>query len=699
MNRSDRNIKTGGLTALILTAAACSLLFTAGADTEWVLADSISCTDLVAAGGVCYISVESGTKHLQLTLAADALTPAAEAAVAIAPDWLRRDLGDSFRRLSEEKQDIYAGLINSAAPPHIDEICFEVAHLAPQMLSGSMDPQVLIENVESLYAIDSFLDYADIVDYDTGSDYYSTVAYRVLEDHNIEEFELPRDLYYWYIVHPKLHKETPDYIDPQTGNPADPPSGVFWRDFLMNEQDAGFPLLSSCLDTCAVLWKNQSNTLDNGAVGAVTRWIQDVMTFQSYPHHDQPVRIYRWHLGTCSVHSYLTAAAARAALIPAAVDAMYSDNHKINEFWERRWIAWEPVNTYIDYPQGYENWGWNIAGTFNWRGDGFIWGTTERYTEVCTLSVTVTDNVGHPVDGARIKIRSNPCVSWGTITGWTDLTGCHQFLLGDQRTFLAQVSSSIGTYPPGYMETVIVDSQPGAHYSWDVTLAGIVPALVALPDSVPLHPTNDCRLLIEYDLPEGILYGTNFDDGNSFAEPVAPGQIDFFICDEGNFGAYGAQQSFEAFEIGLGSPTGSVDFVLPSADSWYAVFSNEADLVLTQDLRITARLYVRDPSAVAEGEPSGLLADLGLCASHPNPFNREARIAFELPRPGRLELGIYGVTGERVRTLLRGTRAAGAHTVIWDGRDDAGHPVGGGVFFWKLRAEDDTRTGRMLLIR
>jgi hypothetical protein len=694
MNRVDRKP-----TALILSIAAGCLLIASSAGAQWILVDSTSVTDLIPAGERLHVCVEASTEYLQVSFASEALTPAAEAAIGIAPDWLKRDLRDSFRRLSEANQDLYAGLINAAVPPYVDEICFEVAHLAPQTLGSSMDPQVLIDNVESLYEIDAFLGYADIVDYDLGADYYSTIVYRVQEDRDIVEIELPRDIYYWYIVHPKLHKEAPNYINPNTGYPADPPTGVFWRDWLMNEHDTGYPLLRTCLEDCDVLWKSQQNTLDNGAVGAVTGWIQDVMTFQSYSHHDQPVRIYRWHIGTCSVHSYLTAAAARAALIPTAVDAMYSDNHKINEFWERRWIAWEPVNTYIDYPQGYENWGWLVAGTFNWRGDGFIWGTTERYTEVCTLNVTVTDNAGQPVDGARIKIRSNPCVSWGTIAGWTDRNGQHQFTLGDGRTFQGHVGSSIGYYPPSGLETVIVNSQPGASYNWDVTLSGAVPAIGVSDDTLPPEPTNDYRLVVDYDVPTEILYGNNFDDNNSFAEPSGPGQIDFFICDQENFGYYLAEQSFDAFEIAHNSSAGSADFVLVSPDSWYAVFANDANLVLTQEVQLTARLYVRDPSTVAENEAGERLGGLGLCANYPNPFHGETRIAFALPRSGGIELGVYSVSGERVRTLISGHGAAGRHTAVWDGYDDAGNAVGSGVYFWRLCAADDRSAGRMLLIK
>ncbi|MCK4360006.1 MAG: T9SS type A sorting domain-containing protein [Candidatus Cloacimonetes bacterium] len=694
MRKTFHNLKT-----VIFYITVCFIFTSTNTQAEWILVDSTSFTKLVPVEEKCYILVQSGINYLELTLPSDNLTPDAEDAIAIAPDWLKMDLRDNFRRLSENDQNLYAGLINNSVYPYVDEVCFEVAHIAPQTLSSSMNPQVLIENVESLYEMDNYFDYVTIVDYG-GDDYYSTTMYLVLEEGIIHEFELPREIYYWYIVHPKLHKETPNYINPGTGNPAVPPIGKFWRDYLINHNDFGYPLLRTYLDTCSVLWKCEQNTINNGAVGAVTQWVQDVMTFQPYPHHNQPVRIYTLHIGTCSVYSYLTSAAARAALIPTVVNVMYSDNHKINEFWDRRWIAWEPVNTFIDYPEGYENWGWNIAAAFNWRGDSFIWDAIEKYTEVCTLNVNVFDSNGHPVDGARIKIYSSPCTGWGATAGWTNYNGQKQFLLGDNRTFSAQVTSAIGNYPVSGMETVIINSSAGVYYNWNVTLPGTLPILDVSPDTIPSNPTDDYRLVIEYNLPREILYGYNFDDNNCFSEPSSPGHIDFFICDEGNFNNYIANQSFHAFEIHQNNSGNNIDFILPSSDSWYAVFSNEDKLVMTQELQVTARLYQKSTSIIPEEEVKKLFPRIALYPNYPNPFCPETQITFYISSTGETELAIYNVSGQKVRTLINEFQTTGEHTIIWDGTDDDGNAVSSGIYFYRLTNNGKTvDIKKMLLLK
>ena len=227
--------RTNYLQAVIFYIAVSCLLISTSVKAQLVLIDSVSFTELIPVGEKCYISVQSGTNSLEVNFPPNDLTADAEAAIDIAPDWLKMDLKDNFRRLSETNQNSYAGIINNAQHPYIDEICFEVAHIAPQTLASSMALQLLTENVESIYEIAGFFDYVEIVDYD-GDDYYSTTKYKVLEQGNIVEIELPRDIYYWYIVHPKLHKEVPNYINPATGYPADPPTGVFWRDYLMNHR-------------------------------------------------------------------------------------------------------------------------------------------------------------------------------------------------------------------------------------------------------------------------------------------------------------------------------------------------------------------------------------------------------------------------------------------------------------------------------
>jgi hypothetical protein len=83
----------------------------------------------------------------------------------------------------------------------------------------------------------------------------------------------------------------------------------------------------------------------------------------------------------------------------------------------------------------------------------------------------------------------------------------------------------------------------------------------------------------------------------------------------------------------------------------------------------------------------------------PNPFNPATRIVYNLPARARVEIRIYDTQGRLVRELLAAERAAGPGAVVWDGRDDAGGRVASGVYMYRVQAGDDTRLGKLALVK
>jgi hypothetical protein len=68
-----------------------------------------------------------------------------------------------------------------------------------------------------------------------------------------------------------------------------------------------------------------------------------------------------------------------------------------------------------------------------------------------------------------------------------------------------------------------------------------------------------------------------------------------------------------------------------------------------------------------------------LDAPVPNPTRGMTRLGYGLPSSGRALLEVFGVRGERVRTLLDDPRPAGTGSVVWDARDDRGGRVAAGL--------------------
>lgn len=83
----------------------------------------------------------------------------------------------------------------------------------------------------------------------------------------------------------------------------------------------------------------------------------------------------------------------------------------------------------------------------------------------------------------------------------------------------------------------------------------------------------------------------------------------------------------------------------------------------------------------------------------PNPTRGAARIAFTLARPGEARVEVFGIHGERVRMLARGTMAAGARSLDWNGRDDQGHTVPAGLYFVALETDGFRAVRSVVILR
>ncbi len=96
--------------------------------------------------------------------------------------------------------------------------------------------------------------------------------------------------------------------------------------------------------------------------------------------------------------------------------------------------------------------------------------------------------------------------------------------------------------------------------------------------------------------------------------------------------------------------------------------------------------------------------EFSLSPPFPNPFNSAIQVRFTLPDDISLagehaSLNVYDMLGQRMRTLASGSIAAGAHTVFWDGRDDAGNPVAAGAYVVLLRAAGARAASKIMYLK
>lgn len=85
--------------------------------------------------------------------------------------------------------------------------------------------------------------------------------------------------------------------------------------------------------------------------------------------------------------------------------------------------------------------------------------------------------------------------------------------------------------------------------------------------------------------------------------------------------------------------------------------------------------------------------------NYPNPFNPETVISFSLPKSSNVQIKIYDVLGNEIRTLIDEARFAGKHNIYWNSTDNFGKRVSSGVYFYTISADNFTQTKKMVLMK
>ncbi|MCD6335855.1 MAG: choice-of-anchor D domain-containing protein, partial [Candidatus Latescibacteria bacterium] len=90
-----------------------------------------------------------------------------------------------------------------------------------------------------------------------------------------------------------------------------------------------------------------------------------------------------------------------------------------------------------------------------------------------------------------------------------------------------------------------------------------------------------------------------------------------------------------------------------------------------------------------------------LAQNAPNPFNPRTTIRFEVPDAsgGAVELAVFDLLGQKVRTLASGALEAGSYELEWDGTDEMGRDVSSGVYLARLKGKGFVGVRKMVLIR
>ena len=88
-----------------------------------------------------------------------------------------------------------------------------------------------------------------------------------------------------------------------------------------------------------------------------------------------------------------------------------------------------------------------------------------------------------------------------------------------------------------------------------------------------------------------------------------------------------------------------------------------------------------------------------LLQNYPNPFNSETMLSFDSPAKEVVEVTVFNLLGQRVKTIFHGQVSEGINTVRWEGTDDQGRRVATGVYFARLKTPSVVCSIKMLYLK
>jgi len=110
-------------------------------------------------------------------------------------------------------------------------------------------------------------------------------------------------------------------------------------------------------------------------------------------------------------------------------------------------------------------------------------------------------------------------------------------------------------------------------------------------------------------------------------------------------------------------------------------------------------LDLNNPVGITDELNWSVSESIQLFANYPNPFNPTTTIGWQMANTSHVQLSIYNVRGQKVKTLFEGVKSAGFYDAIWDGTNLHGGLVGSGVYFYEIRSEEFISVRKLMLLR
>ncbi len=106
-----------------------------------------------------------------------------------------------------------------------------------------------------------------------------------------------------------------------------------------------------------------------------------------------------------------------------------------------------------------------------------------------------------------------------------------------------------------------------------------------------------------------------------------------------------------------------------------------------------------NPRREVPGIRPTLASDFDLVEAYPNPFNPTATIQFNLTSPREVDVDIYNMLGQKVKSLYSGQAQGGTTSMVWDGTNELGEKVAAGLYLCQLRTASSHTSIKLTVLK
>ena len=94
-----------------------------------------------------------------------------------------------------------------------------------------------------------------------------------------------------------------------------------------------------------------------------------------------------------------------------------------------------------------------------------------------------------------------------------------------------------------------------------------------------------------------------------------------------------------------------------------------------------------------------LIKTFELFQNYPNPFNPTTQIEYQITSAGHVEVQVFNINGELIKTLTNAELSAGKYSVCWNGKDKNNNSVASGIYIYRVMSGNSILSKKMLLLK